>query len=155
MGRRAARFKALMSAFWLCGDLIVGLREVVFSFFVVFHLYSGGRGGNANTGEGRELFSIKIPANHVTALPTHTPRPPPRPRPLTAFPSLTYGRNSSKGTVSCFCLTRRYNFQEYSREMMRNRLRQPYTCQDMQEFREFCPFASTQAEKSGVICSGT
>lgn len=38
MGRRAARFKALKGAFWLCGDLIVGLGEVMFSFFVVFHL---------------------------------------------------------------------------------------------------------------------
>lgn len=110
-----------------------------------------GKGGNANAGEGRELFSTKICASHATALLPHTSRP----WPPAAFPSLTYGKNSSKGTISCFCLTRRYNFQEYSRRMMRNRLRQPYTCQDMQEFKEFCPFASTQAEKSGVIRRGT
>jgi len=38
MSSRAARFKALKAAIWLCSDLIVGLGEVVFSFFVVFHL---------------------------------------------------------------------------------------------------------------------
>lgn len=102
-----------------------------------------GRGGNFS-----QLKSLLTTLQHSPH--THTPLAPAP----DCFP-LTYGRNSSKGTVSCFCLTRRYNFQEYSREMMRNRLRQPYTCQDMQEFREFCPFASTQAEKSGVIRRGT
>lgn len=131
-----ARFKTLKGAFWLFGDLIVGLGEVI---LCSFPLVMWGKGGNASAVEGRELFQLK---SLLRCFP-HTPQP----WPPTAFPSLTYGKNSSKGTVSCFCLTWRYNFQEYSREMMRNRLRQPYTCQDMQEFREFCPFASTQEKK--------
>lgn len=149
MGRRTVRFKTLKSAFWLCSDLVVGLWEVMLSFFVVFHLQCGGR--EAMPTLVRELFSIKMPANHPTTFPPHTP-PSPGPRllclawhmveipPKAPFPVSAWQEDTtSKNTV----------------EMMRNRRRQPYTCQDMQEFREFCPFASGQTEKSGMICSGT